>query len=63
MRARTIRAHVTLEEAIARIDEAVGSPHPGGLPLDVFLFVSRLVLTEGRRQRCYTGLRVVRAAD
>ena len=33
----------SLSQAIAAIDGAVGQPHPGRLPLDLFLLVSRLV--------------------
>lgn len=32
-----------LAEAIATLDAATGDPHPGRLPLDIFLLVSRLV--------------------
>ena len=33
----------SLSQAIAQIDRAVGQPHPGRLPLELFLLVSRLV--------------------
>ena len=33
----------SLSQAIAEIDRVVGQPHPGRLPLELFLLVSRLV--------------------
>lgn len=33
----------SLSRAVAEIDRAVGQPHPGRLPLELFLLVSRLV--------------------
>jgi colanic acid biosynthesis protein WcaH len=33
----------SLSQAIAVIDRAIGQPHPGRLPLELFLLVSRLV--------------------
>ncbi|HET7768743.1 MAG TPA: NUDIX domain-containing protein [Chloroflexota bacterium] len=33
----------SLSQPIAAIDRAIGQPHPGRLPLDLFLLVSRLI--------------------